>query len=181
MAHLDAKANNIGRTLWATKKETDGNIYGIIDTATSPLIYPKLAESNNRNACLLVGEQAQKLAAVAPYLVQLGENDPLSQWLFNQGWGKSWCIFAESTAPFVQLRNHFRSFYRVTDDMGKQLFFRYFDPRVLRVFFPTCDPQQLCNMFGPVHRYALEAEAGNELIEYTITNQFKLVRNSMQL
>jgi hypothetical protein len=121
------------------------------------------------------------LAAVAPYLVELGKNDPLSQWLFNQGWGKSWYIFAESAASFVQLRNHVRSFYRVTNDMGKQLFFRYFDPRVLRVFFPTCDPQQLSNIFGPVRRYVLESETGNELIEYTVTDQFKLVQSSIPL
>jgi len=181
MTHLDANANTIGRTLWATKKETDGNIYVIIDTARAPLIYPKLAESNNRKACLLMGEQARKLAAVAPYLVQLKENDLLSQWLLNQGWKKSWGVFAESAAPFVQLRNHVRSFYRVTDDTGKQLFFRYFDPRVLRVFFPTCDPQQLCNMFGPVRRYILESETNNELIEYTVTDQWNLVQNSIQL
>ena len=181
MAHMDSNANNIGRMLWATKKEADGNMYGIIDTARAPLIYPQVAESNNRKACLLMGEQARKLAAVAPYLVQLGKNDPLSRWLFNQGYGKSWYIFAESSAPFVQLRNHVRSLYRVMDDMGKQLFFRYFDPRVLRVFFLTCDPQQLCNIFGPVQRYVLESETGNELIEYTVTDQFNLVQKSIQL
>lgn len=181
MAHVDPNTNNISRILWATKKGADSNIYAIIDTARAPLIYPKLAGSANPKACLLMGEQARKLAAVAPYLVQLGENDPLLQWLFNQGWGKSWYIFAESDAPFVQLRNHVRSFYRVTDDTGKPFFFRYFDPRVLRDFFPACDPQQLCSMFGPVRRYVLESETGNGLTEYTVTDQFNLVQDNMQL
>jgi len=181
MAPMNSNQNNIGRTLWGTKKETGSSIYAIIDTARAPLIYPKLAESNNRKACLLMGEQARKLASVAPYLVQLGKNDPLLQWLLNQGWGKSWYIFLESGAPFVQVRNHARSFYRITDDMGKQFFFRYFDPRVLRGFFPTCDPQQLCNMFGPVRRYFLESETVNELIEYMVTDQFKLVQSHIQL
>ena len=181
MAHSELNANDIGRALWATKKEFDDNMYAVVDAARAPSIYPQVAESDNRKACLLMGEQAQQLASVAPYLVQISESDALSQWLFTQGWGKSWCIFAESSAPFVELRNHLRSFYRVVDDTGKQLFFRYFDPRVLRDFFPTCDPQQLSNMFGPVRRYVLESETGNEWIEYTVTNQFKLVENAIQL
>jgi hypothetical protein len=181
MTNLESQTINIGRTLWTAKKEADGKIYVVIDAARAPFIYRQLAGSSNRRACLLTGEQASMLAAVAPYLVELGKNDPLSQWLFNQGWGKSWYIFAESAASFVQLRNHVRSFYRVTNDMGKQLFFRYFDPRVLRVFFPTCDPQQLSNIFGPVRRYVLESETGNELIEYTVTDQFKLVQSSIPL
>jgi hypothetical protein len=181
MAHVNPMTNNVSRALWATKKDHDSSIYVVIDTARAPSIYPQVAGSKNRKASLLSGEQARKLAAVAPCLVQLGENDPLSQWLFSQGWGKSWCIFAESVAPFVEMRNHVRSFFRVTDHTGKQLFFRYYDPRVLREFFPTCDSQQLCNMFGPVRRYVLESETGRELMEYSVTNQFKLVQNVIQL
>jgi hypothetical protein len=181
MAQVNPMINNVSRALWATQKEHAGSMYVIIDTARAPVIYPKVAISNNRKACLLLGDQARKLATVAPYVIQLGENDSLSQWLFSQGWGKSWCIFVESAASFVQVRNHVRSFFRVTDDTGKQLFFRYYDPRVLRDFFPTCDPQQLCNMFGPVRRYVMESETGNEMMEYTVTKQFRLVENTFKL
>jgi len=181
MLHANQISNVVSRVLWAIKKEHNSSIYAIIDTARAPIVYSRVAESKNQKVCLMIGEQARELAVVAPYLLRLHENDTLSQWLFEQGLGESWCIFAESAEPFIQLRNHFRSLLRVTDDTGKSLFFRYYDPRVLRVFFPTCDPEQLKMMFGPVLRYVVESETGNEVIEYSVTDQFKLVQNFIKL
>lgn len=173
--------NAVNRVLWSSDRQDQGKIYAILDAARDNAIYPKLAESDNKKVCLLIGEQARELATVAPYLIELDEDDPFTQWLLDRGWGKSWGIFAESTATFVGLRNHFRSFLRVTDEDAKTLFFRYYDPRVLRVFLPTCDQEQLETMFGPVNRYVTEGEEDNKLIEYTCTDKFKLIKDVINL
>ena len=173
--------NAVNRVLWSSDRQDQGKIYAILDAARDNAIYPKLAESDNKKVCLLMGEQARELATVAPYLIELDEDDPFTQWLLDQGWGKSWGIFAESTATFIGLRNHFRSFLRVANEDGTTLFFRYYDPRVLRVFLPTCDQEQLETMFGPVNRYFTEGEEDNKLIEYACTDKFKLIKDVINL
>lgn len=54
------------------------------------------------------------------------------------------------------LRRHFRRFLRVTDEQGQPLMFRYYDPRVLRVYLPTCTAEELALVFGPVSAYLIE-------------------------
>jgi hypothetical protein len=173
--------NAVKRMLWSRDRQDQGKIYAILDAARDTVIYPKLAESDNKKVCLLMGKQARELATVAPYLIELDEDDPFTQWLLDQGWGKSWGIFAESTATFVGLLNHFRKFFRVTDEDAKTLFFRYYDPRVLRVFLPTCDQEQLETIFGPVHRYVIEDSKDNQCIEYACNDQFKLIKKLINL
>ena len=173
--------NAANRVLWSRDRQDQGNIYAILDAARDTIIYPKLAESGNKKVCLFIGKQARELATVAPYLIELDEGDSFTQWLLDQGWRKSWGIFAESTGTFIALRNHFRSFLRVTDEEGTALFFRYYDPRVLRVFLPTCDQEQLETIFGPVNRYITEDDEDNKFIEYTSTDQFKLIKNVINL
>lgn len=174
MSDFKEVQNAVNRILWSG--DDQNKIYALLDAARDGMIYQKLAESDVEKVCLFIGEQARKLATVAPYLVELDQEDPFIQWLFENGWGKSWGIFAESEATFIELRHHFRSFLRVVDENGKTLFFRYYDPRVIRVFLPTCDKDQLLTMFGPVRRYFVEDEDSNTIIQYSLRNN-KLIQN----
>jgi hypothetical protein len=45
---------------------------------------------------------------------------------------------------------------RVETEDGQRLVFRYFDPRVLRVFLPVCTPAEKNDFFGPVYRFFIE-------------------------
>ncbi|SPD72770.1 conserved hypothetical protein [uncultured Desulfobacterium sp.] len=170
----------VERVLWSAGSQSQSKVFVILDSARDDIIYPRLAESDAQKGSLLIGDQARELAAVAPYLVELDQEDPFTQWLLDQGWGKSWGIFAESEATFIELRHHLRSFLRVGDENGKTLFFRYYDPRVIRVFFPICDSAQLRTMFGPVKQYFVEGEEGKTLIQYSMRDN-KLVQNIIQL
>jgi len=170
----------VNRILWSAEGHDQGNILAVIDAARDNIIYPKLLECDNKKVSLFIGRQARQLATVAPYLVKLDEEDFFTQWLLDHGWGKSWCIFAESEAPFGELENHFWSFLRVADEDGKTFYFRYYDPRVFRVFLPTCDPEQLETMFGPVRHYYVEGEKGDKLMRYLLRDG-KLIQEDMPL
>jgi len=179
MSDLKEVQDAVNRILWPG--DDQNRMYAVLDAARDGVIYQKLAESDIKKACLFIGEQARSLATVAPYLVELSEENPFTQWLLENGWGKSWGIFAESTETFIALRHHFRSFLRViNEEDGATLFFRYYDPRVLRVFLPTCDQAQLLTLFGPVDRYYVEGEAGNTLIQYALREK-KLVQEDIQI
>ncbi len=48
------------------------------------------------------------------------------------------------------------------------MLFRYSDPRILRVYLPTCLPDELEQMFGPVTAYVMESEDADTLNYYSI-------------
>lgn len=168
MSNSNKLQDAVHRALWKGDGQGQGSFYAILDAARKPIIYSRLAESHNRKVCLFIGDQARELATVAPYLVELDKNDSFTQWIIEKGWGESWGIFVESEATFIKLRNSLRTFLRVADEDGNTSFFRYYDPRVLRIFLPTCDAEHLEIMFGAVVRYYSEGEDGNTLIQYSV-------------
>jgi len=155
--------------LWQrAEAEPSLRFYAVLDAARNEGIYPKLADSGIDFVNLFRGEKARELETVAPYLSPLERDDPFTQWIFNNGWGDSWGILVESLAGLRELKRHFQGFLMVYDEDGKPLYFRYYDPRVLRVYLPTCNGSELAILFGPVDHYWAEGEDGNSLIEYSL-------------
>ena len=56
------------------------------------------------------------------------------------------------------------------DPTGKPLLFRYYDPRVLRVYLPTCNAEELKTLFGPVQAYIMEDESGAAMLRFRLKN-----------
>lgn len=111
----------------------------------------------NTHWCLYQGASAEQMANVAPYLF-LSSPPDLLDWLFTDGWGDAWGIFALSRATPDVLYHHFRRFLLVQTEAGQSLYFRFYDPRVLRRFLHTCTPLQLTNFFGPIRYFLVEDE-----------------------
>ena len=108
--------------------------------------------------CLYSGDLPHLLQRTAPYLVQLEREDRFTRYLIDTGWGSSWATFIRTETGIKQLRRHLREFLRVRDESGKRLIFRYYDPRVLRVYLPTCWPAELDTFFGPISAFITEGE-----------------------
>ncbi len=156
--------------LWqSVEKESPGNVYTILDAARDVLIYPEIqgAHFDIKSACLYEGEQARELADVAPYLVQLQKDEAFTHWLFSNGWGKSWGIFLVSKGNFEAVLRHFRQFVFVRDEKGKNVYFRFYDPRVLRSFLPTCRLEEAKEFFGPVNFFFMENEDADQLVKFS--------------
>jgi len=151
-----------------------------LDAARDEVIYGKLVTSDIEKACLYQGKQAIELADVAPHLVRLWQGDSFTKWLLNNGWGNSWGIFLESSATLNELRQHFRKFTIVQDEEGTPLYFRYYDPRVLRNYLPTCNKDELQILFGPVSHYYVEGEDSNSMINYSF-DEGRLTQNVVQV
>jgi hypothetical protein len=154
-------------------------LYVILDAARDTRIYSKLAEGEVEVAPLFRGEKAEELAAVAPYLVALQRDDAFTDWLFSYGWGNSWGIIVESSVGLTDLKRHFQSLIMVYDEDGKPLYFRYYDPRVFRVYLPTCNTSELEVMFGPVSSYYVEGEEPDSVMHYAFADS-KLVERKVQ-
>ena len=141
-------------------EQFDRNVYAVLDGASVPDLPQTLWELEPENICLYRGELAPDMAQVAPYLVRLETNSPFTEWVLTKGWGNHWGIFAitPEEADLRTMRLHFRKFLRVTGPDNKPLYFRYYDPRVLRVYLPTCNTEELEVIFGPILEYILEDE-----------------------
>jgi len=95
---------------------------------------------------------------LAPYLFRFENQGEFNNYFIEKGWGDSWGILISTKVTFDELYNHFKRFLMVKTDDGLQLFFRFYDPRVLRIFLPTCDTKQLKEFFGPIQSFLLEDE-----------------------
>jgi hypothetical protein len=78
------------------------------------------------------------------------------------------------------LRRHLREFLVVRDPMGNSLMFRYYDPRVLRVYLPTCNRTELSTIFGPVERFWMESADSGILLEFGL-DEGKLIERQVSL
>lgn len=143
-------------------------VYAILDGASVPELPQNLTRFGVAAECLFRGELEPDMAQVAPYLAVAPPNHPFTDWLLQEGWGRHWGVFAISRANLRTLRMHLRTFLKVYGPDLKLLYFRYYDPRVLRVYLPTCNAQELQTVFGPVLRYLLEDEDPATLLKFWI-------------
>jgi hypothetical protein len=148
-------------------RNSGGPLFAVLDATREPLsILGLLRASGEEYQSLYEGTQAQVLEAFAPYLVRLTENSKLLEKVITNGWGKNWGIFAVSDADFQAVRKHFRTFLMVKGPNGQRLYFRYYDPRALRVYLPTCSAAETQLIFGPVAAYLCESETPDTLLTF---------------
>jgi hypothetical protein len=133
-------------------------LYALLDASREPSVLKVILESKEEHQSLYEGAQGAQLAHFAPYLVRVPNKSPLIDTLAQQAWSKNWGIFVTSDLPLKELRPHFRRYLNVKLPDGQQVYFRYYDPRVLRLFLPTCFPEEADQFFGPVKHFFMEAE-----------------------
>ncbi len=154
--------------------------YCLLDAARIGFDLQKFLDGSAKIDCLYRGRSEEILAEVAPYVGELEEGSDFNNWLFGDGWGKSWGLYINSGSSLQDLWKHFRNFLIVMDENGRELYFRFYDPRVLRVFLPSCDAGQLAEFFGPVKSFVMEGEDPKIAIEFSLKNG-KLHRNILDL
>jgi hypothetical protein len=116
-----------------------------------------------RLECLFVGDLAEELVDVSPYLGQLAGMDEASaasaRALLTGGaaiWVQPESPPPESPVPsFERVHRHLRKFNTVWDADGDPLYLRYADRNVLPPLLAVLTPQQRGGFFGPVARFAV--------------------------
>jgi hypothetical protein len=150
------------------------NVFVLLDGASVDGLRMQLYTTAPPYYCLFRGELMPDVAEAAPYLVGLLEDSPFTEWLLSESIGKHWGVFALSRQSITEMRRHFRSLVTVHDESGKPMIFRYYDPRVLRRFLPTCNGGELKTFFGKVDTFLVEGVDGEDM------SAFELVDNSLK-
>jgi hypothetical protein len=136
----------------------------VVDAARGRRVLALLRESVDDYRSLYDGIRGEALASVAPYLVALRPDSSLVERLVHEGWSRRWGIYFTSREAFRDVRRHLRRFLLVEDDQtAKRMYFRFYDPSVLRAFLPTCTPRQREDFFGAIGCFLAEGEGGEPI------------------
>ena len=152
----------------ATAKETLMN-YAIIDAARD---YTRIALAEHCciwSESLFSGEKGADLDDVAPHLY-ICDFEGTVAWLTLRGFQKGEAgILLESSLPFKKLRKELRKRLSVWREQSKRrAFFRFYDPRVLRTFLPSCTPEELEQFFGPIDAFHCQGMSPVEVLSFTL-------------
>ena len=163
---LAARTEAIRRALFA---HPEHSLYAVLDGAAFEGLPAVLQRHGVEHVCLLRGELDPELAQVAPYLATVPQESEFADYLVEQGWGDYWGLFVRSACDFRTLRMHLRQLLEVWDPEGTPLYFRFYDPRVFRVFLPTCDDEQLEQIFDDVvEAFFTEGEDASQLLRFSL-------------
>jgi hypothetical protein len=143
-----------------------GKLYVIMDAARDSKVVEHAQDSGVMCRSLFEGPVGRELEGVAPHQAEFRTKSSVWPWWFQQ-WGRSLGVIVETPTSFEELRRHFRTLLIVRHEDGQKYFFRFYDPRVLRVFLPNCSAGEVRRFFGPVTAFYCEGEQGAELLKLT--------------
>ncbi|MCU1273718.1 MAG: uncharacterized protein JWO48_1149 [Bryobacterales bacterium] len=152
-------------------------LFTVLDTARHPQILDLLLQSSPLNCQLVLdGETGDPPSAHSACVVEIQQNgSPAEQnraqafleTFLHFGWGKSWGIFLTSAASVGELCAHVRDFLLVRTNSQPAVYMRLYDPRILRALLPTCAPQDVSAIFGPIVSYLMESERSEMMLMFS--------------
>jgi hypothetical protein len=160
--------NRVISELWPQSETTGAGVWALLDAASDERIVGAIENAKLDHCCLFSGRLASALKTAAPYLVKLRFGHPFTEYVVSEGWDRHWGVFLQADISMEELRLHLKQFLRVKDEDGQRLFFRFYDPRVLRVFLPNCTAHELRSFYGPILRFVMEDEEPANLIEFAL-------------
>lgn len=143
-------------------------LYGVVDAARALELAEAARDRSDFtrwHGTLMRGPLAPFVQHVAPHLVEIDiDTSYVDAWAGSLGQAAG-ILLISSAAP-AELIAHLRTLFVVTDDGGEQYSFRFYDPRVTRLFLPTCDETQVREFFGPVRLVIVESTQRGTLLVY---------------
>jgi pSer/pThr/pTyr-binding forkhead associated (FHA) protein len=142
-------------------------LFAVLDAARTMRVIEVLRESVEDYRSLYEGVQGEALAFWAPYLVALPKGSRLLDQLVLEGWGRRWGIYLTCERPFDEVRTQLRRILMVSNDRSrKPMYFRFYDPKMLRLVLPTCGARQREQIFGEIEAFLVEGKGG-EVVRFT--------------
>lgn len=146
-------------------------LYGVVDASRNKeLAYAAPRRYGQTIHWLFENGSGAHMLDVAPYLVPIefktkypyDGSGYLDLWA--RALGTSSGILLIAPASTFELMSHLHDVFRVTDEDDHKYFFRFYDPRVLRTYLPTCTAGEAAEFFGPIRRILIEADAPGTIL-----------------
>lgn len=130
-----------------------GALYAVYDAARSIEVLPGLEATGERYVSLFQERSPSQLDQAAPLLAMLTPDGALARRTLDQGWASRWSIFLRASVHLDLVRQQLRRLLTAQLPSGQKVLFRFYDPRILRLYLPTCTPEELAQFFGPLHAF----------------------------
>lgn len=119
-------------------------LYAVVDGARDRRILEVAQQHVEPHVSLYDGREGETFEGMAPFVIGPMRSDSgLLDHLVREGFGNRWGIYCLSRRKLADVRRHFRRFLMVEiEPTGEQAYFRFYDPGVFRVFWPTCNAAQ---------------------------------------
>lgn len=127
-----------------------GALYGVYDAAASDEVLAGLATAREPFLSLFEERGEAALTGVAPHLIALDPDRPWARGVLDGGWGRAWSIYLEAPLDLEGVRAQLRRLLMAQLPDGRRVMFRFYDPRVLGLYLPTCLPGELAAFFGQI-------------------------------
>lgn len=111
--------------------------------------------------------RVEETLAQSPYLVTLPPEAKLLDVVVKDGWGRGWGFCFTSSAEFDELRLHWRSYVMLRSERGREITFRFWDPRVMRAILPAMPPAEAREFLGPISRVIVEGDRPELATEFS--------------
>lgn len=154
----ETKQVSVDEFLLSRAEKEDCKLYGIVDSARNDEVFRYLVTGDVRYKSLFEDTMDVQSYGVSGFFVECKKESPLFQWLTTDAWGDNTCIFFTSKASFDELFGHFQKFNRVYLEGDDIVLFRYYDPRVLRTYLPTCNRNEIEAFFGKIESFFTESD-----------------------
>ena len=146
-------------------------MYALLDAARDPAVLDLLNTWRPEHTSLFSDHSPAALLTVAPYLARLGPQTLFADTLTRDGWGRDWVVCLESRASLAALKAHFRKFLLVKDHEDRRLYFRFYDPRILRAYLPTLNDDEAREFFGPIDAFLCPTDRRETLLEFRLITE----------
>lgn len=174
MVEASRAAKTTGAELHAFIRHRFGmgdRLYGVVDASRDKqLAYAAPRKYGQTIHWLFEEGSGSHMLDVAPYLVPIAFRPKypyegsgyLDMWA--QRLGTNVGILLITPAATDALLSHLHGLFRVTDESDHRYYFRFYDPRVLRTYLPTCTAAEAGEFFGPIRRILCEGEWRGNMI-----------------
>ena len=145
---------------------TGGHFFAIGDAARDKRVYAYTVACPSSTASLFTGESAVEMREFAPYAMELDFADSGATAMINSLWGESCMVYIKANCGLSDLVRHLRHLTIVELPDGRKVYFRFYDPRVLRGFLPSLTADERSAFWGPVDSFLVESVCRSKLLQF---------------
>jgi len=141
--------------------------YLILDCALPELRRHWYLLSNHSDSAelLYADTRFSPMLEISPLIARTDYDDPFLSWLYanQENVANNWGCLLHSTTSAAAIAEHFRSWITVRDDIGQEVFFRFYDPDILPHFAAALQGEERQRFFGPVNAF-MYRQKGKDLL-----------------
>lgn len=139
------------------------DLFAVIDPARDPILFDTMTVLAPDGQCLFGGTLSEAVLRASPHVMAMPQPGALLDWWRQHGRGKSYGIACRGDVGMHALRLHLKTLLRVRLPDGRLVLFRFWDPRVLKIFMENSTPLEQARLFGPIRTFYSEGVDGRNI------------------